>query len=129
MLPVLGTVSKYPSPNFHFAGLPSRLSQLLKSFPLKSTVASDGGRPAWSCVLHSPGMITGGCGRSRSCSFHFSGDCKDWALTLRFVAIEKMATKNPAVAIKADAVTRLLRMVFLPWLGATISGAVKTDRK
>src|SRR6202161_2067680 len=50
----------------HFVGLPSMDTHCEVSLPSKRTVASDGGWPAWSCVLKVPGSTTVGCGRSRS---------------------------------------------------------------
>src|SRR2546428_2678930 len=70
MPPVPGATSKYPSPTFHLAGPPSAACHLERSAPPDNTIASDGGRRGRSCVLDSPGVMTGGCGRLRSWIFH-----------------------------------------------------------
>src|SRR5580692_2047146 len=75
MYPDLGTVSKYPLPTFHFAGLPSFCAHAERSFPSNSTTASEGARPTTSCVLATPGSTTVGAGRFMSCGFHCVCPC------------------------------------------------------
>src|SRR5580704_1548113 len=70
MYPDFGTVSKYPLPTFHFAGLPSFCAHSERSFPSNSTTPSEGARPTRSCVLATPGSTTVGAGRFMSCGFH-----------------------------------------------------------
>ena len=48
------------------AAPPLSLSHFERSFPSKSTIASEGGLPGCSAVLLVPGVTTRGCGRVRS---------------------------------------------------------------
>ena len=57
--------------DFPGAACPFLPTQADKSFPSKSTTASDGGLPASPWMLAVPGVITGGKGRLRSFGFHF----------------------------------------------------------
>src|SRR5689334_20719464 len=61
---------------FHGAGVPFNDCHLLRFTPLKSTIASEGGTPAFSCVLLLPAETTRGSGRDSS--FGFQRCRSDW---------------------------------------------------
>src|ERR1022692_4382721 len=68
MPPPRAAVSTYPSWIFHVASSPWLFSHFDKSFPSKSTSASDGAGAFWLNVA--PGVTTRGWGRSGSCKRH-----------------------------------------------------------
>src|SRR5689334_10852521 len=59
----------------HLVGLPSMLTHWERSLPSNRTVASEGALPTWSSVLGTPGVTTGGNGRSRSWSSQLGSGC------------------------------------------------------
>src|SRR5438046_811184 len=112
MSPVWGATSKYPSPTFHFAGPPSAARHLERSVPSNSTMAPDGGRPAWSWVLGSPGVITGGCGRFRSWIFHRASGV--WA-PVNCVSTRAPITRRVAATTRPAPVRIVLRIGITPF--------------
>src|SRR6476646_3613215 len=72
----------------HLVGLPSMLTHWERSLPSKRTTASEGALPTWSSELGTPGVTTGGKGRSRSWSSQFGSG---WAKAVRPIASGKTA--------------------------------------
>src|SRR5437867_1334053 len=89
------------------------LDHFERSFPSKSTTASDGGLPAASCVLGVAGVTTGGRGRARSWSSQLGSGWPKHRLLL------------PSRAQAASSlIAPIVKMDFLEFIGRRIGRSI-----